>query len=76
MPDKPEPVWNNVYSSCVRRTKYDEDKQELSVEYKNGRIYVYGGVEPDIGRDLHRSASIGQALDQWVKPNYGATRVK
>jgi len=61
-------------SSQVRVLTYDEDRLELTVEFRRGGIYVYSGVPEDIYISLITAESIGKALNALVKGTYGYTR--
>lgn len=61
---------NPVYSSHVAAVGYDPVLQELHVEWKTGRVSVYSGVPPEVGADLDKRASIGDAL-KVIKATYG-----
>lgn len=64
------PDMNPVFSSHVEAVGYDPVLQELHVQWKTGTVSVYHGVPPEVGGDLHKRASIGEALKQ-VKASYG-----
>jgi hypothetical protein len=60
---------NPVYSSHVDAVGYDPVSQQLHVRWQTGKVSVYSGVPPEVGADLHKRASIGEALKS-VKAQY------
>jgi hypothetical protein len=63
---------NPVYSSHVEAVGYDPATQELRVRWQAGRESIYHGVPPEVGADLHKQASIGDALKS-IKKSYRHT---
>lgn len=56
-----------VYSSHVASIGYDHDAQELHVEWSRGKYSVYSGVPFAVAQTVMNSASIGEALHQYVR---------
>ncbi len=64
---------NPVYSSHVDAIGYDPATQELRVRWQKGeKESIYHGVPPEVGADLHKQSSIGEALKS-IKANYRHT---
>jgi hypothetical protein len=64
-----------VNSSTITRVGYDENAQELYVEFKNGGLYLYqnvGSVEYD---SFIHAPSLGQYLHYNIKPVYPCTKL-
>lgn len=59
--------FRHVYSSHVDQIGYDEQSQELHVKYTNGKYAMYKDVPPEKADAVMGSASIGQALHQYIK---------
>ena len=57
-------------SSNVAAIGYDEETQELAVEFAKGGRYVYMGVPPDIADGVINAPSVGQALNFDIKGFY------
>ena len=49
---------------------YDDDAQEMIVTWNNGRQSAYADVPEDVALDVANAASVGQAINQMIKPNY------
>lgn len=59
-----------VQSSNIRAMGYEPDDENggrLQVEFQNGRIYQYEGVEASVFEILMTSSSIGSAFTAFVK---------
>jgi lysyl-tRNA synthetase class 2 len=61
-----------VDSSSIASVGYDDRSFELDIEYKNGRIYRYSQVPAAAYRLLLRAPSIGQYVNQVIKPRFEA----
>lgn len=60
-----------VYSSVVSRMGYDDEKQELWVEWaRGGRSSVYQGVPGHVADRIMKAPSIGAALRGGIQPLY------
>lgn len=64
-----------VVSSNLLGVAYDEDAQELFVEFKGGAKYRYDGVSPEEYESFMGSSSKGQYFAQNIKDNYPYQRV-
>jgi len=51
-----------VNSSRIRSAGYDPQKQQLEIEFSDGRIVSYRGVSPEVHRAVHERAFSGQLL--------------
>jgi len=68
---------SKVKSSNLNSIGYDEDKKELEVEFKGGRLYIYSAVPKEIYEALMQEqadvvagkpeASVGKAYLKLVK---------
>lgn len=61
-----------VDSSSIASVGYDDRSFELDIEYKNGRIYRYSQVPVAAYRLLLQAPSIGQYVNQIIKPRFEA----
>lgn len=59
----------NVNSSNIYAIGYLKEEQELYIEFEDGSVYVYYGVEPEIWRMLQIVESKGSFLHYYVKIN-------
>ncbi|MBD2614840.1 KTSC domain-containing protein [Nostoc punctiforme FACHB-252] len=64
-----------VSSSMAAAVGYDRDEQILQVEFQNGAVYQYLGVDEDTWEDLHTSDSIGSFFNQQIRGRYDCDRV-
>ena len=49
-------------SSAADYVRYDAAKEELTVTYKNGKTYTYGGVNASMADEVEQAGSLGSAL--------------
>jgi hypothetical protein len=61
----------SVFSSMVESIGYDDTTQEMTVTWKNGRRSAYSGVPEDEALDIANAPSVGQAINQRIKNQYG-----
>jgi len=59
-----------VKSSLITAVDYDADTKRLVVEFKNGGIYVYGSVPPELYKDMLYSESVGKFFAANIKGNF------
>jgi hypothetical protein len=59
-----------VFSSMATEVAYDDETQEMTVTWKRGSKTVYEGVPENVARDLANAPSVGQMLNQEIKPFY------
>jgi hypothetical protein len=64
-----------VDSSMANAVGYDEESQVLQIEFANGAIYQYAGVEPETWEGLHDTDSIGRYYNAEIKGNYQCDRI-
>jgi hypothetical protein len=70
-----EIVWQEVKSSNVAKVAYDENADELLIEFRSGGIYAYPSAGEAAYQDLLYSTSPGQYVSRWLK-GQPARRVK
>ena len=58
-----------VNSSNIYAVGYIKEKEELYVEFLDGSVYVYYGVEPELWRMLQIVDSKGSFLHHYIKIN-------
>jgi KTSC domain len=63
-----------VNSSMANTVGYDEDNHILQVEFQNGRIYQYSGVEEDTWEDFCQADSMGRFYNQEIKGKYDSQK--
>lgn len=61
-------------SAAIAAVRYDEKKQTLEVEFRDGNIYRYAHVPEFVYRELLKAESAGAFWNQ-VKDNYEFTCV-
>jgi hypothetical protein len=66
------PDMTQVFSRALLSVGYDEDAQELYVELKGGRTYIYSDVPQDVFQELMDAGSKGSYFAREIKPNYDA----
>jgi lysyl-tRNA synthetase class 2 len=64
-----------VSSSSVAAVGYDEQAEDLFVEYISSGTYIYAGVPMPVYEDLMRSPSVGVFVNQVIKPTYTWTHL-
>jgi hypothetical protein len=70
-----EPEMESVVSDPVDRIGYDEESQEVYVEFSTGVTYVYSGVPPAVYEDFRGAASIGSYVNTILKATYPYRRL-
>ena len=65
----------NVVSSNVKAIGYDDRTQTLEVEFLNGRVYQYYGVQEHLHSQFMAASSKGQFLHTYIKDQYPYSRV-
>lgn len=65
-----------VVSSNILGIAYDEDTEELQVEFTNGGIYKYSGVPQETYDDFLSAGSPGGFFASEVKGSYPYSRVR
>lgn len=64
-----------VDSSMAAAVGYDSEEQVLQVEFYNGVVYQYSGVEAETWEDLQSTDSIGKFFNQEIKGRYECERL-
>lgn len=59
-----------VYSSNVSTIGYDADSEELLVTWNSGKRSAYANVPEALALELSKAPSVGQMLNQQIKPYY------
>lgn len=59
-----------VTSSNIAKVGYDPEKKELHIEFHNGGVYVYSGVEASVYDNLMHAPSIGSFFYANIQRNY------
>lgn len=65
----------SVNSSMANAVGYDTDNNILQVEFHNGTVYQYSGVDEDTWEDLHQTDSIGKFFNENIRGKYQYERV-
>lgn len=64
-------TWNkSVFSGMVKRVGYDTETKELLVTWNTGRVSAYQGVDEAKAWEVSNAASIGEIINNEIKPNY------
>jgi hypothetical protein len=62
----------SVFSTSVSEVGYDSESGELMVTWaKSGKVSAYQGVPEDVALRLANAPSVGQMINDEIKPNYG-----
>jgi hypothetical protein len=64
-----------VDSTMANAIGYDKDKEILQIEFKNGSVYQYSGVDEHTWEDFYYSDSIGSFFNEEIKGQYHSERV-
>lgn len=59
-----------VKSGAIRAIGYDEAAQMMEIEFKNGRVYQYFEVPPEIHKTIITADSISQAFNDTTRNIY------
>ena len=62
-------------SSAIAALGYDDEAEELYVQWAGGDVYVYSGVPPMVYKILLREESKGGYLNRVIKPRYASREV-
>jgi len=63
-------------SQVIRALAYDADRNELTVGFASGRVYVYSLVPPAVFAALEATASKGAFFNQHVRDRYPFRKAK
>ena len=67
-------VVKSVESSMTNSIGYDPEHNLLQLEFNNGVVYQYEGVEAETWQALQSSSSVGQFYNHEIKGNYRSHR--
>jgi hypothetical protein len=67
--------WISVSSSQINKISYDEEKQELRVEFKRGGVYSYSSVTEEVYNEFVASTSPGSYFAENIKFSYEYKKV-
>ena len=56
-----------VRSSNVAEVGWDEEKQELLIQFKDGSTYAYPNSDKAAYQDLLTASSPGQYINRWLR---------
>jgi len=59
-----------VESSNLKSVGYDEEKELLEIEFKNGSVYQYADVPEEIHEELMNAESKGRYLREKITKGY------
>lgn len=62
-------------SSVIARVAYDETSNTLNVEFRNGGVYQYYEIPPDVYEELVQAESAGVYFAQNIRDVYRFARV-
>ena len=65
-----------IDSTAIARTGYSSAKRTLRLEYRNGRIYDYSDVPPEVYEQLLSADSAGEFVNIEIKPKYDYSEVE
>lgn len=65
-----------VHSTMANSIGYDPDRQLLQIEFKNGSVYEYEGVDEETWEDLLSTNSPGRFYNSEIKGNYRSRRLE
>jgi hypothetical protein len=68
--------WNEHDSSHVARSRYNAMDRTLDLEFQNGSVYRYHGVDSATNKNFQEARSQGQYLHQHIKGVYHAEQIK
>lgn len=56
-------------SSNLKAQGYDEASQTLRIHFKNGVVYDYAGVQPDVAQAFQAADSLGKFFHAHIRGN-------
>lgn len=76
LPCEEEPIaMLPVSSSMANAVGYIQSEQILQIEFQNGEVYQYSGVEAETWEDLNSTNSLGRFFNQEIKGRYECDRI-
>ncbi len=64
-----------VESSNIVSIGYDKTNKILEIEFKEGRLYQFSGVEEDVANDLINAPSHGKYFHAKIREKYPTKRL-
>lgn len=65
-----------VKSSLIKAVGFSDEKEELKVEFNNGREYIYEGVTRPIYDALMGAKSVGGFFMRNIRDEFRQTRIR
>lgn len=62
-------------SGHIEAVNYDSETQDLFIQFRGSRTYVYHGVPDTDANDLSRAPSASKFIDAFIKPVYPVERM-
>lgn len=72
---QPEIPMLPVESTMANAVGYDPDRHRLQIEFKNGSVYQFEGVDEDTWEEIKETDSPGRFFNREIKGNYPSRRV-
>lgn len=66
----------SVVSTAIDKLEYDDIRQDLKVNFKSGKVYVYTPVSEEFFNKLKNSSSKGLYFNLNIKNNQALTCLK
>jgi lysyl-tRNA synthetase class 2 len=66
----PGPAEVELHSSAISSVSYDRARRSLRVQFRRGKIYEFGSVEPWRYRQLINSSSVGRYFVSEIRNRY------
>ncbi len=63
-------------STVIRDFSYDETRNELTVNFRSGKVYVYTLVPQSIAAAMHAAYSKGAYFNENIRDKYSYRQVK
>ena len=67
---------NTPKSSVIKSLEYDENRKDLTVNFKSGKLYVYTPVSQKFYNKLSKSESKGKFFNKNIRDNEALTCLK
>lgn len=68
--------YRRILSSMIVGALYEEDERNLQVVFKNGSLYQYSFVEPEVFEQLTQSESAGKYFHDNIRDRYPTEKLK
>lgn len=65
---------HQVESSLITSLGYDPHVLELEIEFKDGSVHTYQGVQPHVHAELVGAPSIGSAFHKLIRGKYDSRK--